>query len=220
MEGYDFFGNLFKKVGEFSAETWAVLAALVLLAAALIVTGRKRKQWTAKTLACAALSIALSFILGAIRLYRMPQGGSVPPAGMLPMMLFSYAFGVGPGLLAGLAYGLLDFLQGGYILTPVQFVLDYVVAYAMTGFAGLFGKSKLNERVGFGLGVVVASALRLACSVLSGVVFFAEYAEGSGYSPLVYSIVYNGGYMLPNALICLVLGVIVEPRLVKTLRKS
>ncbi len=220
MEGYDFFGNLFKKVGEFSAETWAVLAALVLLAAALIVTGRKRKQWTAKTLACAALSIALSFILGAIRLYRMPQGGSVTPAGMLPMMLFSYAFGVGPGLLAGLAYGLLDFLQGGYILTPVQFVLDYVVAYAMTGFAGLFGKSKLNERVGFGLGVVVASALRLACSVLSGVVFFAEYAEGSGYSPLVYSIVYNGGYMLPNALICLVLGVIVEPRLVKTLRKS
>lgn len=219
METYDFFGNLFKKVAEFSAETWIALAALVLLAVALIVVGRKRQQWTAKTLAFAALSIALSFVLGAIRLYRMPQGGSITPAGMLPLMLFSYAFGVGPGLLAGLAYGLLDFLQGGYMLTPVQFLLDYVVAYAMTGFTGLFHKSKLNERVGFGLGVVIASVLRFACAVLSGVVFFADYAEGSGNTPLVYSILYNGGYMLPNTLICLVLGVIVEPRLVKVLRK-
>ncbi|MDD3412153.1 MAG: energy-coupled thiamine transporter ThiT [Eubacteriales bacterium] len=221
--GYDFFGNLFKKVAEFSTVTWIVVAALVVLAALILFVSRNKVKWSSRMLAYGALCIALSFVLSAVRLYRMPQGGSVTPAGMLPIMLFSYSFGVAPGLLAGAAFGLLDFLQDGYVIAPIQFVLDYIIAYAMCGLAGVLRgrvKKGANERVAFGVGVVLGSFMRFACAVASGVIFFSEYAEGSGYSPLVYSIVYNGSYMLPNMLICLVLGVLIAPQLCRMIRRS
>ena len=103
--------RMFKKLGELTPASWIAIGALVALGAVLLVVSGKRDKWSPAMLAFAALSIALSFLLSNIRLYRMPQGGSVTPASMLPLMLFAYAFGVAPGLLAGLAYGLLQLVQ-------------------------------------------------------------------------------------------------------------
>ena len=98
-----------EKFAETPGTVWIALGVLVALGAILLAIGKTSKKWTAKTVAFGALAIALSFVLSCIRLYRMPQGGSVTPGSMLPLMLFSAAFGVGPGLLAGLAYGVLQY---------------------------------------------------------------------------------------------------------------
>ena len=118
----------FEKFTETPATVWIALAVLVALGAIFLTISRTSRKWNAKMLSFGALSVALSFVLSCIRLYRMPQGGSVTPASMLPIMLFSAAFGVGPGLLSGLVYGILQYLQGGWFVNVWQFALDYRVA--------------------------------------------------------------------------------------------
>lgn len=214
---------MFKKLGELTPASWIAIGALVALGAVLLVVSGKRDKWSPAMLAFAALSIALSFLLSNIRLYRMPQGGSVTPASMLPLMLFAYAFGVAPGLLAGLAYGLLQLVQMPTILTPFQVILDYPLAFAVLGLAGVLrGRVQKggNEYAALTVGVILAQGLRFVCSTLSGVLFFAEYAEDSGYTPLVYSVVYNGSYMLPETLICLAVALLVGKRLAAVMRAS
>lgn len=218
-----YFEKMFKKIGEIEVGAWIALVALVALAVILMLVSRKKNTWSAKTIAFAAICIALSFLLSNIRLYRMPQGGSITPASMLPLMLFSYAFGIIPGLLTGLGYGLLQLLQSPTILTPFQVLLDYPLAFAMLGLAGVMGKwgqKNKKDMLALGAGITIASVMRFVCVVLSGVLFFSEYAEGSGQTPFVYSFLYNGAYMLPEAVICIVLGMLVGPRLCKVMRQS
>ncbi len=220
-----YFQSMFKKIGEIELSMWIALIALVALAVVLLVVGRKNTKWSANTIAYAALAIALSYILSNIRLYRMPQGGSVTLASMLPLMLFSYAFGLVPGLLTGFTYGLLQFLQTPSLLpiAPLyavcQILLDYPLAFGLIGLAGIFKPKKGgNDRLPLALGIGLTSILRFACSVLSGVLFFAEYAGDQ--NPWVYSIGYNGSYMLVEMIICIALGVMVGPRLCKVMRQS
>ncbi|MEA5013498.1 MAG: energy-coupled thiamine transporter ThiT [Candidatus Limiplasma sp.] len=209
---------MFSKLAEVSVSAWIALAALVALAVLLLVIGKGKGRWNASTLAFAALAIALSFLLSYIRLYRMPQGGSITPASMLPLMLFAHAFGVVPGLLAGLVFGVLQLLQDPVILTPFQVILDYLLGFGLLGLAGIGGQKKNKEKLFFPLGIALASFLRFLCSVLSGVLFFAEYAGDQ--NPLWYSIVYNGSYMLPEALICIIVALLIGPRLTKVMRQS
>ena len=91
----------FEKFAETPLTVWIALAVLVALGAILLTISKTSRKWDARMLSFGALSVALSFVLSCIRLYRMPQGGSVTPASMLPIMLFSAAYGVGPGLLTG-----------------------------------------------------------------------------------------------------------------------
>ncbi|MDD4160570.1 MAG: energy-coupled thiamine transporter ThiT, partial [Synergistaceae bacterium] len=82
---------------------------------------------------CIALSIALSFI----KLFALPQGGSVS-LGMLPIFIFAIRRGGAAGVSAGLAVGLLRLFLGGYVVHPIQALLDYPVASALLGTAGYF----------------------------------------------------------------------------------
>ena len=102
---------MFSKFAEISPVVWAIVAALVIVGIVLFAVTRDQKKWTARMLANAALCIALSFILSYIRLYKLPQGGSITLASMLPIFLFAYAYGVGPGMLVGAAYGILQIIQ-------------------------------------------------------------------------------------------------------------
>lgn len=158
----DFFQSAFKKFGDFGLTTWIMLGALVALGLILLAAARSGKKWNAKVLAYAALSIALSFVLSYIRLFRMPQGGSITPGSMLPLMLFAAAFGVGPGVVAGLAYGLLQYLQGGDFLNVWQFLLDYPIAFAALGLAGVY-KYMNKKWVTYASLAVCAGALVFLC---------------------------------------------------------
>ena len=190
--------EMFEKFVEIPFATWLSLGLIAAFGVILILIAPKVK-WNAKMLAYAALCIAVSFVLSYVRLFRMPQGGSITPASMLPVMLFAFAFGFGPGLVCSLAYGVLQMFQDMYIVGWVQATLDYVLAFGALSVVALFKKWK--SPLNFSVGVVVAGLLRVTCHVLSGVVYFAEYAP-EGMNPLVYSLVYNLTSVGVDALIC------------------
>ena len=155
----------FEKFAETPLTVWIALAVLVALGAILLTISRTSRKWDARMLSFGALSVALSFVLSCIRLYRMPQGGSVTPASMLPIMLFSAAYGVGPGLLTGLVYGVLQYLQGGWFLNVWQFALDYLLAFAALGLAGL--SRNLPEKWGLYVAMVIAAVGRALSATLA-----------------------------------------------------
>lgn len=195
---------MFKKFAEITPAAWGALILLLLVGLGLLTLGRSRQKWTARMLATGAICVALSFILSYIRLYRMLQGGSITPASMLPLLAFAYYFGPAPGILAGVAAGLLQMLQDSWFLNFTQFMLDYPLAFGVLGLAGLFGK--VRAPYGLMAGVAVGGFARFLCSLLSGAVFFAEYA--GDMNPWRYSMIYNGSYMLPETVICLAIAAI------------
>ena len=202
------FETAVKKLVETPLTVWIAILVLAALGIILLVVTRTSRKWNAQMLSFAALSIALSFVLSCIRLYRMPQGGSVTPASMLPLMLFSAAFGVGPGLLAGLVYGILQYLQGGWFLNVWQFALDYLLAFAALGLAGL--AKKLPEKWGLYLAMVIAAVGRALSATLAGIMFWdtAPWA----------SLVYNGTYLIPEVVICIVLAVIIAKPVMRIMK--
>ncbi|MBQ6804174.1 MAG: energy-coupled thiamine transporter ThiT [Clostridia bacterium] len=202
--------ELVEKFAETPATTWIAVAVIVLLGAVLLVIGKSRKQWNAKTIAYAALAIALSFVLSCFRLFRMPQGGSVTPGSMLPIMLFSAAFGMGPGLLSGLAYGVLQYLQGGSFLNVWQFALDYLLAFTALGLTGI--AKKLPETWGLYAAMAIAAIGRALSATLAGYMFW-----DSAFWP---SLVYNGTYLIPDTLICMVLAVLIAKPIMRILKSK
>lgn len=213
------FENAFGDFAEFPVWAWIVVAVLLVggLVAYRQIKSGKKTVWNTKMLALGAVCMALSNVLSMIKLFDMPQGGSVTPASMLPLMLFAYVYGVGPGMTVGAVYGVMQFMIEPYFLSVPQMLLDYPIAFAMVGLAGLFSKSE-NRALGLTAGVVLGSLGRFVAAVLSGVVFFAEYAGDQ--NPWVYSIGYNGAYMLPECIICVVLALAVGLRLTQQLSKA
>ena len=200
---------MFSKFAEISPVVWGILAALVILGVVLFFVTRNSKKWTTRMLANAALCIALAFVLSYIRLYKLPQGGSITLASMLPIFLFSYAYGVAPGMLVGAAYCILQFIQDAYFVHPVELLLDYPLAFALLGLAGL--ASRFSDKWGMIPGIILGTFGRFVCAFLSGVIFFGMYAP-EGQSVLVYSAVYNGFYLIPEAIICIVLAMVPQIR--------
>ncbi|ABB14998.1 energy-coupled thiamine transporter ThiT [Carboxydothermus hydrogenoformans] len=156
------------------------------------------------------LALALAVVLSFIKIWQMPQGGSVTLLSMLPVIYFAYTEGLLPGLLVGVLYGLLQYLIEPYFVHPVQFLLDYPVAFGALGLAGLFAKKSPYP------GVVLAILGRFLSHLISGVVFFASYAP-KGQSPWVYSAIYNGSYLLPELI--LTLGAVYLLKIFERLRK-
>ena len=202
------FETAFKKLVETPFTVWIAILVLVALGVILLAVTKTSAKWNAKMLSFAALSIALSFVLSCIRLYRMPQGGSVTPASMLPLMLFAAAFGVGPGLLAGLVYGILQYLQGGWFLNVWQFALDYLIAFAALGLAGL--ARTLPEKWGLYCAMLIAVIGRALSATLAGIMFW-ETAP-------VASLVYNGTYLIPEVIICMILAAIIAKPVMRIMK--
>ena len=93
---------------------------------------------------CVALSIALSYFKIPIGFSFGGFGGSIDLV-MVPLIFFAFRWGAGYGILAGFAFGTLKFfLAGGTAVNWVSMLLDYSVAYAFVGFAGLFKNNKKN----------------------------------------------------------------------------
>lgn len=171
--------------------------------------------------------IALSFVLSQLKLFEMPMGGSVTPASSLPLIIYAVCFGPVWGSIAAVVYSIVQMISGlGYFVTPFQMFLDYIMGYMALGIVGFaapsldvrktisnpikrFAKGGLMKAIVF---TIIAYAVRWFCSVLSGVIFYAEYAP-EGMDPWVYSMSYNGSFLAADlvivlAVMCIFYGVI------------
>ncbi len=166
-----------------------VAGVIVILFAAILYSG-KGKATDTKALAISALLVALSLILNQLVIFRMPQGGSITVFSMVPIVLCAYFFGVRRGLLAGMCVGLVSLIFNPYVIHPVQLLLDYPLAFGSLALGGIFAAKKNGLIKGYIFGIFC----RYVCAVLSGVIFFGEYAP-EGFNAFTWSIWYNFTYI-------------------------
>ncbi len=162
-----------------------------------------------------ALLMALSVVLSMVKIWDMPQGGSVTAAGMVPVAMIALRHGTKWGLGAAFAYSLLQMLMGFYPPPANDFIsfllvilLDYVLAFSCLGLSYIIGAPfKKHRSVAVGVGVFVVCMLRYLCSFLSGILIWGPYAP-EGVPVWLYSLTYNGSYMIPEAIISTVVAII------------
>lgn len=163
-----------------------------------------------KKLIFSAMGIALAMVTSYIKVWEMPMGGSVTLLSMLFISLIGYWFGARYGILAGAAFGILQFLIDPYMLSIPQVLFDYPLAFGALGLSGFFRKQKFGLQIGYAVGVLG----RFVFSTLSGVIFFAAYAP-EGMNPWVYSALYQGTYLGTEGIITLI--VLSMPPVIKAL---
>ncbi len=211
-----YYNNKIANDGYYNSDTNSVnQLALYISAALLIITiialafilDRGKKERETKWISMGGICIAMSFGLSYIG-WGMPQGGSITLFSLLPIMIFSCVYGTKKGVLICFIYGVLQAIQDPWIIHPAQFLLDYPIAFSAIGLSGALSNSKaLNKapQVSFLIGGIIASVLRYASHVLSGVFAFSVYAEGA--NPWVYSLAYNS-FVFADIAITLVVGVL------------
>ena len=159
-----------------------------------------------KCLTEGAMMSAVAEILSFLPLYRFPWGGAVDLS-MLPILLFCFRWGFGPGMIAATAHAILQTLfEGGIAIGWESIVGDFLLAYAVLGTAGLF-------RGRFVPGVLLACGLRFLVHYVVGATIWAAYMPESFFgmtmtTPWFYSALYNGAYMLPNTVMVLAAGLL------------
>ena len=185
--------------------TWAIVIVLVVLAVVFFVNNKQ--NWTSRRLSYAAMCISISFVLSCIKIFRMPQGGSVTPAAMLPLIMFALACGPVQGLAVGCAYGILQLIEDPYIIHPIQLLCDYPLAFGamiLCCLANLIPEKARYLRLP--VAVVLAYFARLVMATFSGVVFFAEYAGDQNV--FTYSLLYNLSYLGWETLVAVVISLV------------
>ena len=157
-----------------------------------------------------AIMVALAFVLSFVKFMQLPNGGSLTPA-MFPILLFSLRWGLGRGLIAGFVFGLLQLLfDGAYAWGWQSMVLDYLMAFTPLGLAGLFK----GKAWGIFSGTVLGCVARFGVHYLSGVTIYKIVVPtevpgfGTFDDPVLYSLVYNGSYMLPNMLLVIAIAAV------------
>ncbi len=150
------------------------------------------------------IMIALAYVLSMVKVYEMPNGGSVTAASMLPIIIFAIRWGLKPGIFVAGTYGLIQFLLGPkWSFHPVSILCDYILGFGILGLSGLFGKDFMKSMVASTLMMMA----RLCFSVISGIVVFQV--------DLVGSLIYNATYMVPEMLLTLVVYTVVYKPLQK-----
>ena len=180
-----------------------VVAILALIGMALLIYKRKTNasaKITTRQLVFSAMAMALAVVTSMIKIWEMPMGGSVTLLSMLFIVLIAYWYGPVAGITTGMAYGLLQFVLEPIFYTLPQMLVDYPLAFGALGLAGFLSNKKFGLQIGYALGVLG----RFVFAFLSGVLFFAAYAP-EGMHPALYSTLYNGSYLLAEAIITLIL---------------
>lgn len=203
-----------------------------------------------KRLVLTSMLIAIATVLSVFQPFQLPFGGGITIASMMPIVIIAFLYGTGWGMFSAFIYGLLQLLLGAktvaafflpgdsqMILWQAIFVcfLDYIAAYTVLGFGGIFKNKIKNNTTAICIGSVLALMLRYLVHILSGALFFGAWAEWfftqegfyaigetittvfSGHTlSLIYSIFYNGTYMIPE----IIITAIITPIIYKALTAS
>ena len=166
-----------------------------------------------------ALLIGVSLVLNEIARFNSTwiYGGSVTLGSMIPLVMLCWRWGTRQGLFSAFVFSVLQMFLGmknvmygrNVLQMALIALLDYVLAYTVIGLAAAPRRIIKNELVALGAGVVMVCALRFLCHFISGwLIWNALWPNDKGLSGMVYSLLYNGGYMLPETLIALVIGIL------------
>jgi len=173
------------------------------------------QQHRLRTLVEGAIMVAVAFALSFVEIPVGLYGGSIEFV-MIPLMVYSLRRGAGWGLGAGLVYGTLKYISTGWAVNWASILLDYSIAYMAVGVAGI----AKDRPAGYIWGPLAGCFVRFVVHFISGITIYAEYMPpeflGLTMTSLpIYSIIYNGLYMLPNT----VIAVIVCAILAKPMKK-
>lgn len=183
------------------APSCIILIALVLVLLTLVfLTKSETKKIQTKQLVFASTAMALALITSFIKFINLPNGGSATLFSMFFICFIGYLYGTKIGLMTGIAYGFLQLILEPIVYHPIQLFLDYPIAFGCLGLSGVFSKSKFGLVKGYALGVLG----RYISHVISGLIFFSE---GSPFrlSSLLSSITYNATYIVPEAIITIII---------------
>lgn len=202
--------SLLAAVSEKTTEivTWVSIGCIAALAITLTLLCIFVKKYSTHEIAYAGICLALSFALSFIKVSPVHLGGSITLASFVPLLIYAYKFGPVKGTLAGIMLGLFNFISGPYILTPLTFFLDYVLAFAgigLMGFAPKLGKLSVTAKVC--IGTVLVYVARFIFHLLSGFIYFAENAiwvDLPTTNMFVYSFIYQLVYLPADCAICVV----------------
>lgn len=163
-----------------------------------------------------AVMIALAFALSWVKLWKMPLGGSITLASMLPIMLVSVKHGTGVGLSTAFVYSLTQLAQGmiegdvsavsmSIDVFVIAMLFDYVVPFTVLGISGALRRFSDG---GIYAGMLIAVFLRFICHYLTGVTIWEQWTP-DGWSAWLYSAAYNGGFLLPDFAICIAVAIFI-----------
>ena len=186
-----------------------------------------------------AFAVSISAICAVMPFLNLPFGGGFTIASMLPIIVVSYMYGTKWGLLTAFVYSIMQMLLGFNTVSAfflpgdsqmvwwraiIVCLIDYVIAYTVLGFGGVFRK-RFGSKKAIVLGSILAISLRYIAHIVSGAIFFGTWAEWfftqDGFPAwgqailntfsgdalaIVYSIIYNGTYMIPEIIITAVVA--------------
>lgn len=182
-----------------------IVAGIILFLAASYFAGKHsaKKRMSTKQLVFCAAAMALAFITSYIKIWNMPWGGSVTLCSMLFIVLVGNWYGPKTGVLVGLVYGILQFIQEPYVLSFFQVCCDYILAFAALGVAGFFAKSKNGLIKGY----IAAVIARGAFHALGGYLYWMDYMPENFPKALssVYPILYNYSFLLAEGVITVII---------------
>lgn len=208
---FQFFYATLDKWGDeaFKLTSTGVLAIAIVIIALILVASivhriqikKTSRRLTTKQLVFSSAAMALGMVTSLIKLFELPMGGSVTLLSMLFVVLIAYWYGPYVGIMTGVAYGLLQFIIEPIFYTIPQMLVDYPLAFGALGLAGFFYKKKHGLIIGYIAGVLG----RYFFSFWSGLLFFGVYAADYNMNAVLYSLIYNGSYLLTEAIITLVI---------------
>jgi thiamine transporter len=152
--------------------------------------------------------IAMATVLGYIPIFQMPMGGTVTLCSVAPLVMVSFRHGAKWGVFTGAVHGLIQMFLGFENVLYCKTIwamlgcilLDYIIAFAATGLSCVFGAGFKNRTVAAAVGTTATGLIRYLCSFLSGILIWGAYAP-EGTPVWVYSLTYNGSYMIPEIII-------------------
>ena len=168
------------------------------------------KSSTIKKLCISALMIALATVLSLIPLFKMPLGGTLTPLSMFPICIVGIKYGTKQGIFTAFAYSLIQIIISiGEIMSwglskeilIGSIFLDYIIAYTILGLSAMFRKGGTK---GICAGMALAMFMRFFCHFLSGIIFFDTWCT-EGWNLWVYSLCYNGAYIMPELILSVIL---------------
>jgi thiamine transporter len=154
---------------------------------------KTKLRFSTKIIAEIAMFVALATVLSYIKIFTLPQGGSVTAGSMVPILWLALRRGPKVGFFAAILYGIVQLVTGPFIVHSAQLLLDYPIAFGVLGVAGFFQKRPYT-------GIILGIIGRFSAHFFSGIIFFHSFAP-EGMNPATYSMLYNGGYLMVELVI-------------------